>query len=241
MCGEQAPEPGFAAICALVYLIYSKVVFSPQRVADAQYRAQVAMKTLQYSFLCGALILAASCDSSDEGGSTSGTTSSETEADPTSSTGTTDPASTSDGSTSEVETTDAAETTSSTGPTDAESSSTGATSSSGSEEGVEGDVIVDVNYEGTLEGSLTVAMFGACPPAGPPGAFVQEPGPVFPQTVELGGTGFAAGEMPCVIAYLDTGAPSPTSPGEEDPTGEVAFEIAAGEPTVVAVTLEDPA
>lgn len=188
-----------------------------------------------------ALLLVPACDSSEEGedngSSTGGTTAVDTDADPTSTTGSVDPSTTS-GSAESSGTSEGADT--STGDiADGSSSSSGAATTGGEASG-EGDVVVTVAYDGALEGTMTVALFETCPPAGPPGAFVQEPEPAFPHTVELT-TALVAGDMPCVIAYIDTGAPSPTSPGKEDPTGEVTFEIAAGEATAVDLSLEDPA
>ena len=202
--------------------------------------APSAMTARKPTLLFSAFLIATACDSS--GGDESATDATGTEGGSTSTTGSVDPSTTTDASTSSSESSsDGGESTSSTGPAGISSSSSSGGSTSGGQAGSEGDVVVNVAYDGALEGTLTVALFGACPPAGPPGAFVQEPEPVFPHAVELSGTAFVAGDMPCVIAYIDTGAPSPTSPGEEDPTGETTLEIAAGEPTMVEVTLEDPA
>ncbi len=200
------------------------------------------MLALKSNLLLVVTLLATSCDSSDGEGMPDGSTGSTTDA--SSSTSTSEPEATiTTGATSaeatgtstgrEVETGSS----SSSGQDEGGSSS----SSTGSADGVEGDIVVEIVYEGALEGPLTVALFAACPPAGPPSAFVQEAAPVFPQAVELTGTTFVAGETPCIIAYVDAGPPSPTSPGEEDPTGEVTLEIAAGEPTTTSLTLADPA
>ncbi len=201
------------------------------------------MNGLRTFFLVGSTLLAVACDSSEEEVSTGGMSTSTTSGgvSGTSSDGMTDsgdvPGGESSSSTGSVDATSSGPDTPSGG-----SSSTGdAGTTTTADGGQEGDVLIEVTYEGALEGSLTVAVFAACPPAGPPGAFAQEPEPEFPQTVEIASTSFVAGDMPCVIAYLDTGAPSPTSPGEEDPSGEVTFEVAAGEATVVELVLEEPA
>jgi len=198
------------------------------------------MTQFKPNLLVAAILLAASCDSSDGSGTPDGTSGSASETSSSTSTSEPETSSTGDAPLGTSGTSTGGELGTGSASTGAEEGGSSSSSSTAGAGGMEGDVVVEVAYEGELEGALTVALFASCPPAGPPGAFAQEAAPVFPQTIELSGTEFGAGEMPCIIAYVDTGPASPTSPGEEDPTGEVTFEIAAGEPTTVPLTLVDP-
>jgi len=77
------------------------------------------------------------------------------------------------------------------------------------------DVEVTVAYTGADNSPLVVGAFASNPPSGAPVAHVRIDKPTFPRKVKLRdvekGTWY-------IIALLDHDPPSPTIPGDEDPT-----------------------
>ena len=94
-------------------------------------------------------------------------------------------------------------------------------------------VVLDVNYSGSVQGDLVVALFESYPPTGPPAGYASTSSPTFPLSVTLDDV--APGDYTALL-FIDAEPVNPAMPGPEDVVTTVELSVPMTSQSV-AVTL----